>query len=147
VRSRPRSACRVLRGERNPGGRTNAAAAVGSAVNCCPTSKKINFGPCAPDPERRHNPQMPRGGDAHHPERKSARFSRGFVLSALAIGLLVLLYVFSPQFQEAVPAFDALILPSYVAAGGLTRRAMGSGRCDCTVSLAMVDARHPSQDS
>ena len=126
-----------LRGEAQPSvAETNAAAAaVASRRELLPDIEEINS-TLRTGSERRTIPNA--GGDAAQPEpQKRSGFSRGFVLIVLLASVLVLLYVFSPQISEAVPALRPY-LASYVAQVDNGRQWLDGA---LQVSLQWLDAR------
>ncbi|QLL41743.1 zinc-ribbon domain-containing protein [Sulfitobacter pontiacus] len=94
---------------------TAAAAAVASRRELLPDIEEINS-TLRTGSERRVIPNMgaDAGRDTHADPKQRSGFSRGFVLIVALASVLVLLYVFSPQISEAVPALRPY-LALYVA--------------------------------
>ncbi|WP_386172767.1 zinc-ribbon domain-containing protein [Sulfitobacter sp. R86518] len=94
---------------------TAAAAAVASRRELLPDIEEINS-TLRTGSERRVIPNMgaDAGRDTHVDPKQRSGFSRGFVLIVALASVLVLLYVFSPQISEAVPALRPY-LALYVA--------------------------------
>ena len=94
---------------------TAAAAAVASRRELLPDIEEINS-TLRTGSERRVIPNTgaDAGRDTHADPKQRSGFSRGFVLIVALASVLVLLYVFSPQISEAVPALRPY-LALYVA--------------------------------